>query len=72
MENETGYPLIIYNVKINNLKTIFPNQKKGAGFNMILEIENRWPLDDWTPGLFMEKETGYPLLIYNVKINNFS
>ena len=43
MENETGYPLIIYNVKINNLKTIFPNQKKGAGFNMILEIENRWP-----------------------------
>ena len=41
MENETGYPLIIYNVKINNLKTIFPKPKKGAGFNMILDIENR-------------------------------
>ena len=43
MENETGYPLIIYNVKINNLKTTFPNQKKGAGFNMTLEIENLCP-----------------------------
>ena len=41
MENETEYSLIIYNVKINNLKTIVPNQKTCAGFNMILQIENR-------------------------------
>ena len=28
MENETEYPLIIYNVKINSLETTFSNQKK--------------------------------------------
>ena len=43
MENETEYRLIMYNVKINNLKTTFPNQKKRAGLNMILEIESQWP-----------------------------
>ena len=43
MENETGYPLMIYTVKINNLKTIVSNQKKCAGFNTILELEKRWP-----------------------------
>ena len=47
IENETGYPLIIYNVKINNFVLI---KKKCAGFNMILELEKRWPTRWLNPG----------------------
>ena len=43
MENETGYPLIIYNVKINNLKTIVPNQKKKRGW-IQYDFGNRKPM----------------------------
>ena len=42
MENETGYPPIIYKVKINNLKITFPNQKKGGWIQY--DFGNRKPV----------------------------
>ena len=45
MENETGYPLIIYNVKINNLKTIFTNKKKMSWIQN--DFGNRKPMANY-------------------------
>ena len=44
MENKTTYFLVtgLSNVKIKNSKRFCLNQKKCAGINMILELENRW------------------------------